>query len=194
MSRLKRGSVVRTITRHGNHLTEALKGFYEALLIHGTCTRNNAEVEDALFEFGIGEFGKFRTRDEVAFGRLFRPNTDLATNFARRTGSVTRHNSHVDTCAQAIAYGGGNITTNGVGNCHNAEEGEILCLNHLVIEGCVALFKHLVSKPKRTHSEVLIIEKHRVERLLRHIAKTLLTQSEDVFRSTLHVKHLLVQL
>ena len=194
MRRFECGSVVRTITRYSYHLTEALEGFYEALLIHRTRTRNDAEVEDALFKFGIGEFGKFRTCNQVALRRVFVPNTDLATNFARRTGCVTRYDSHIDTCAQAIAYGRRYVTTNGVGNRNNTDEGEVLCFHHFVVEGSVALFKHLVSETKRTHGEVLIIEKHGVERFLRHITKTLLTQSEDIFRSTLYIKHLLVQL
>ena len=116
--------MVMSLARYSHHLTLALKGFNQSLLVHRTCAGNNLEVVDACLELLVAKCGKLGTGDNVAVVVGVLPQSDLAANLLGSARGVARYNLDADASVDTLLDGGGHIAAHGVGNgcgSHKAE-------------------------------------------------------------------------
>ena len=97
MGSLEGRGIVGAVARNGHDLSETLEGFDQTLLVHRTSTRDNLEVENALFEFLVRECSELRASDDVAIRVGGLPQSDLSANLFGCARSVARYDLDINT-------------------------------------------------------------------------------------------------
>ena len=179
------GRIVGAVARDGHHLTFLLQGFYQSLFVHGTGAGDDFKVEDALFEFCIGEGGELGPRDFAPRIVAGLPQTDLPPDFAGGARRVAGYNLDADTRVDAGFYGIGHVGADGVGNGGETEEREVACRAAAVSKGFARIVQNLIGEAERAHGFLLIAEEHGGELLLRDARRSAAAETEHDFGRTL---------
>ena len=179
------GRIVGAVARDGHHLTLLLQSLHESLLVHRTGAGDDFKVENALFEFGIGECGKLGPRNLAPRIVAGLPQTDLPPYFAGCSRRVSRDDLNADARVDAGFHGIGHVGAHGVGNGGEAEEREVARRAAAVAERFARIVQNLVGEAERAHGFLLIAEEHGGELFLRDARRSAAAETEHDFGRTL---------
>ena len=179
------GRIVGAVARDGHHLAFLLQSFYQSLLVHGTGAGDDFKVEDALFEFCVGEGGELGPRNLAPRIVSWLPQADLPPDFAGRARRVSRDNFDADARIDAGFHGIGHVGADGVGNGGETEERKVARRAAAVSKGFARIVQNLVGEAERAHGFLLIAEEHGGELLLRDARRSAAAETEHDFGRTL---------
>ena len=175
------GRIIGAVARDGHHLTFLLQSFYQSLLVHGTGAGDDFKVEDALFEFCVGEGGELGPRNLAPRIVAGLPQADLSPDFAGGARRVAGYNLDVDARVDAGFHGIGHVGANGVGNGGETEEREVARRAAAVSKGFARIVQNLIGEAESAHGFLLIAEEHGGELLLRDARSGAAAETEHDF-------------
>ena len=117
---LERGSIVDTVTSHGNEVTTLLKNLDDIVLVLGEDLGETIGSLDEIVDLGTGHVTTTTETETLSIVDVG-AETELARGFAGNTDGITSQHLDGETKALGFVNGAGGIVTRGVRAGHDAE-------------------------------------------------------------------------